>query len=210
MKQAVLRNWWCLFPFLLLLNACSGVSVKEPDYGNKEAARVRLEKIASISEWGFVGKISLDDGEQGGSGKLRWDVRPDHSELDFHGAMGRGAWNLTIGPHSALLREANGMEQTAADVNQLVQERIGWHLPVDALQWWVRGLPAPGVIEDEQFDTDGLLISLRQFGWSVDFSRYDSRAELALPIRLNATRDNHRVKLAISKWHTDVNRDQAD
>ena len=210
MKQTVLRISLCLFTLLLLLNACTGVSVKESDSGNKDAYRNRAEKLAAISDWGFVGRISLDDGEQGGSGKLRWDVRADHSELDFHGAMGRGAWNLTIDPDRVVLREANGMEQTAADVNEVVQDRMGWLLPVGALQWWVRGLAAPGVIEDEQFDSEGLLTSLHQFGWSVDFSRYDSRDVLALPIRLNATRDNYRVKLAISRWHRGVNRDQPD
>jgi outer membrane lipoprotein LolB len=210
LKQTALRTSLCLFTLLLLLNACTGVSVKESDSGNKEAYRNRAEKLAAISEWGFVGKISLDDGEQGGSGKLRWDVQADHSELDFYGALGRGAWNLTIDPDRAVLREANGTEQTAADVNEVVQDRMGWRLPVDALQWWVRGLAAPGVIEDERFDSEGLLISLHQFGWSVDFSRYDSRDVLALPIRLNATRDNYRVKLAISRWHTGVNRDRAD
>lgn len=192
---------------LFLLNACTGVTVKESDSGNKEAYKNRAEKLTAISEWGFVGKISLDDGEQGGSGKLRWDVELDHSELDFHGAMGRGAWNLTIDPGKAVLKEANGVEQAAADVNEVVRDRIGWHLPVDALQWWVRGLAAPGVIEHEQFDPDGLLVSLHQFGWNVEFSRYDSRSTVALPIRLNATRDNYRVKLAISKWHTGANRE---
>jgi outer membrane lipoprotein LolB len=210
LKQTALRTSLCLFTLLLLLNACTGVSVKESDSGNKEAYRNRAEKLAAISEWGFVGKISLDDGEQGGSGKLRWDVQADHSELDFYGALGRGAWNLTIDPDRAVLREANGMEQTAADVNEVVQDRMGWRLPVDALQWWVRGLAAPGAIEDEQFDSEGLLVSLNQFGWSVDFSRYDSRNVLALPIRLNATRDNYRVKLAISRWHRGVDRDQTD
>jgi len=199
-----------LFSVILLFNACTGVSVKESDSGNEAAYRDRAEKLAAIIDWGFVGKISLDDGEQGGSGKLRWDVQADHSELDFHGAMGRGAWNLTIEPGRAVLREANGMEQTAADVNEVVQDRIGWLLPVDALQWWVRGLAAPGAIDDEQFDSSGLLISLHQFGWIVDFSRYDSRDDLALPIRLNATQDNYRVKLAISKWHRGVNRVRAN
>lgn len=210
MKQTVLRTSLWLFSALLLLNACTGVPVQESDSGNKEAYTNRAEKLAAITEWGFVGKISLDDGEQGGSGKLRWDVQADHSELDFHGAMGRGAWQLTIYPDRAVLREANGMEQTAADVNDVVEDRMGWRLPVSALQWWVRGLAAPGVIEDEQFDSEGLLTSLHQFGWSVDFSRYDSRDVLALPIRLNATRDNYRVKLAISRWHRSVERDRAD
>ena len=210
MKQTVLRNSFCLFSLLLLLNACTGVSVKESDSGNKEAYRNRAEKLAAISEWGFVGRISLDDGEQGGSGKLRWDVQLDHSELDFHGAMGRGAWNLTIDPGRAVLRDSNGLEQTAPNVNEVVENRMRWHIPVTALQWWVRGLAAPGAIEEEQFDSGGLLTRLRQFGWSVEYIRYDSRGALALPTRLNATRENFRIKLAISKWHRGVNSDQAD
>ena len=130
-----------------MLGACMGVPVKESDSGGKAAYDIRAQKLAAVSHWGFVGKISLDDGDQGGSGRLRWAVRQDHSELDFHGAMGRGAWNLTIDPGKAVLREANGTEQTSADVNQIVQDRVGWRLPVDALQWWVRGLAAPGAIE---------------------------------------------------------------
>jgi len=210
LKQTILRTSLCLFTLLLLLNACTGVSVKESDSGNKEAYRNRAEKLAAISDWGFVGKISLDDGEQGGSGKLRWDVQAEHSELDFHAAMGRGAWSLTIDPDRAVLRDANGLEQTATDVNDVVENRMGWRLPVTALQWWVRGLAAPGAIEEEQFDSGGLLTSLRQFGWSVEYIRYDSRGALALPTRLNATRENFRIKLAISKWHRGVNSDQAD
>jgi outer membrane lipoprotein LolB len=205
--RTFLRNPFWLVVLILLLNACTGVSVKDSGYGDKKAYEKRAEKLSAVSEWGFVGKISLDDGEQGGSGKLRWDVKPDLSELDFHGAMGRGAWHLTIDPDKAILREANGREQIAADVNEVVEARMGWLLPVSALQWWVRGLAAPGVIEDEQFSPAGLLISLRQFGWSVEFNRYDSEDNLALPIRLTARRENYRVKLAISRWHRDVNRD---
>ena len=200
MKRVILRNSLRLSFLLVVLGACSGVPVKESGSVEREAYEVRAQKLATITDWGFVGRISLDDGDEGGSGKLRWDVRADHSELDFHGAMGRGAWNLKVDPDKAVLREANGAVNSAADVNQVVRDRIGWHLPVNALQWWVRGMAAPGEIEDEQFDDGGLLVSLDQFGWSVDFSRYDSRDALALPIKLNATRENYRVKLAISRW----------
>ena len=191
----------CGFFFLLLiLNACTGVAVKKPGPDNSAIYQERAVRLGSISEWGLVGRISLDDGDQGGSGKLKWDIQSGSSSLDFHGAMGRGAWHLEIGPNGAVLREANGSEQTAPGVNALIQDRMGWPIPVDALQWWVRGLAAPGAIEDEQFDVDGLLINLRQFDWNVEFGRYKSQDGIELPIRLNATRENYRVKLAISRW----------
>ena len=206
MKRPALRNSCYLFFLLFALNACTGVAVKESGSGNIAAYQDRIEKLGGITEWGLVGRISLDDGDRGGSGKLQWNVNPGNSELDFHAAMGRGAWRLQISPAGAVLKEANGTEQTAPQVNDLIQDRMGWPIPVDALQWWVRGLAAPGLTDDKKFDEAGQLINLEQFGWSVDYSRYDSIAGITLPVRLTARRDNYRVKLAISRWRMDVSR----
>lgn len=193
-------RWVWLTPFLVLLYGCSGVAVKEGVGSNTSAYQERSQKLGAMTDWSLAGRISLDDGNQGGSGKLQWRVEGDNSELDFHAAMGRGAWHLQIDPEGALLREANGTEQTAAGVNALIQQRMGWPIPVDALQWWVRGLAAPGDVEELNIDTQGLLSSLVQFGWQVDFNRYDSVTGMALPVRLDARRQNYRVKLAISRW----------
>lgn len=185
---------------VIALSACTSVAVKEPEAAGKVIYQQRAVGINAIDEWGFSGKISLDDGDQGGSGRLQWDVQADSFELDFHGAMGRGAWHLQVDPERAVLKEASGEQRTAASVNDLIQERIGWPLPVDALQWWVRGLAAPGMVDAEQFDSRGLLLHLDQFGWSVDINRYKTFADLQMPIRVDARRDNYRVKLAISRW----------
>lgn len=196
------RLLWLLL-FLPLLSACTGVGVKEPGVANRPAYQQRAGLIQAMETWGLVGKISLDDGDQGGSGKLRWEVESRQSKLDFHGAMGRGAWHLQTGPEGALLKMADGTEQSAANVDDLIQDNVGWPVPLHALHWWVRGLAAPGPAENEEIGPDGLLVSLLQFGWNVNFTRYDSIEGLELPVRLNATRDDYRVKLAISRWQMD-------
>jgi outer membrane lipoprotein LolB len=190
---------------LLVLSACTTVSVKEPVTADHAAYQVRADMLGGISEWSLSGKISLDDGNQGGSGKLQWLVHSENSEIDFHGALGRGAWHLKISPGKAILKESNGSEETAAGVNALIQNKMGWPIPVEALQWWVRGVAAPGLIDEMQIDAEGLLISLSQFGWRVNFSRYDSNAGVVLPVRLDARLDDYRVKLAISRWQLDLN-----
>ena len=210
MKQVFLLQRYCLYLLLFTLSACTGVAVKEAATVDPAVYEQRSGKLTAITQWGLTGKISLDDGDQGGSGKLRWDVNADQSEMGFRGAMGRGAWNLKMGPEGASLKMADGTEQTATDVRDLIWEQVGWPVPLDALQWWARGLAAPGGSENEKFGPGGLLTSLRQFGWEVQFSRYDSVAGIELPVRLKATRDNYRVKLAISRWRMDESHDPAN
>jgi outer membrane lipoprotein LolB len=197
------RLQWLIL-LLVFLTACTATPVKKSNESSKAVYQARADKIAAIGTWGFVGKLSVDDGEDGGSGRLQWDVQSKISELDFHGAMGRGAWQLKISPEGAILREADGSVQTAAGVDALIQDRMGWPIPVDALQWWVRGLAAPGPVEGQVLTPEGLLLKLDQFGWIVDFNRYDSAAGVAMPIRLDARQGSYRVKLAIGRWQIDA------
>lgn len=173
------------------------------------AFQARSGQLGEIDSWGLAGKISLDDGDQGGSGKLQWDVEPGLSEIDFHGALGRGAWHLRVGPGLARLQLADGTVQTAPAVSELIRDQIGWPVPLDALQWWVRGLAAPGPVENRLLDAQGLLVSLRQFGWNVEYDRYGLFAGVQMPVRLDAKRDNYRVKLAISRWRMGASDDSA-
>ena len=189
----------------MLLSGCKTVPVTEPGVGAQAAYKNRAENIVSVSNWNLVGRISLDDGEEGGSGRLKWVVKAGHSTIDFHGAMGRGAWHLDIEPAGAALRLADGSEHFADAVDALVQQQIGWPIPVNALQWWVRDLAAPGTIDAQQLDAEGLLISLAQFGWQIDFNRYASDTGVAMPVRLDARQNDYRVKLAIGRWHLPVN-----
>lgn len=203
------QRYWLIL-LLCSVSACTTVPSRDPERLDRAALQKRAGQLEAIVSWGLVGKISMDDGDQGGSGRLQWEVKPGLSELDFHGAMGRGAWHLQVGPEGAWLQMADGTEQTAPAVSELIQEQIGWPIPLDALQWWVRGLAAPGVTENETLGSDGLLISLRQFGWSVDFNRYDAFDGMAMPVRLDAKRDDYRVKLAISRWRMGLDDAPAD
>lgn len=196
-----LASGWC-WPLAcaLLLGACRGVEVRDPGPANEALYQQRIAQASALDEWGFSGKLSLDDGQEGGSGTLRWNVRDQSTVLDFRGAMGRGAWQLQITPHGATLTEADGSTLSAPDVESLVHDRIGWHVPVDALAWWVRGLEAPGPASARDVDADGRLVMLEQSGWNIEFGRYTTADGLDLPARLEARSGDHRVKLAIGAW----------
>lgn len=193
-------RWLGLVIAVLLLNACTAINTKQGEVADKAAYQTRAEQISAIKNWSLSGRLSLDDGEDGGSGKLQWRVDPMSSSLDFFAAMGRGAWYLESSDAGATMRDAKGVH-FAPDVESLVQQQLGWPVPVAALQWWARGLVAPGTVLASEIDAQGLLVSLQQFGWVISISRYDEFDGHLLPVRLDATHNNYRVKMAISQWH---------
>ena len=194
-----MKRWLGLLSAALLLNACTAINTKQGEVANKDAYQTRAEQISAIKNWSLSGRLSLDDGQDGGSGKLKWSVAPTSSSLDFFAAMGRGAWHLESSEAGALMRDAQG-EYFAPDVETLVQQQLGWPVPVEALEWWARGLVAPGNALASEVDAQGLLVSLQQFGWVINISRYDEFDGQLLPVRLDATRNSYRVKMAISQW----------
>lgn len=198
----------------VFLNACTGLTAKPDEPANPKAFKERSQRLSAVTQWSLAGRVSLDDGEDGGSGKLKWIVNPTSSTLDFFAAMGRGAWHLEIGDEIVTLSDAQGVH-TAPDIQTLLEQKLGWPVPVQALQYWTRGLYAPGLVQASQIDSQGLLTQLQQFGWTIDFDRYSAVDSVAvkgefLPGRLEAIHGEYRVKMVISSWQLgvppDVNR----
>lgn len=187
----------------VLLGACATVPAPddEPSRAEKVARyEARAAALAAREHWVLDGRLAVSDDEDGGSGKLEWRHRPGLSELDFRGALGRGAWQLDIEPGHAVLRLANGETWEAPDVSILVRDHVGWDVPVDALGWWVRGLAAPGRLADRDLDADGRMTRLSQHGWEVEYQRYRDFSGMALPVRLEARNGERQVKFVMRDW----------
>jgi outer membrane lipoprotein LolB len=185
----------------LLLTACAGPQSKAPGRTSPGIEYSRhSQTVSAWSDWGLTGRLGLDDGQDGGSGRLDWQVSPMATSLDFRGTLGRGAWRLTTDSSGATLLRADGSEIRAAGIAELVIGETGLDLPVEALQWWVRGLPQPGADYRWQFNEEGLLAELEQLGWHIRYERYMDHAQLRLPRRLSATDGRQNVNLAVSQW----------
>jgi outer membrane lipoprotein LolB len=124
--------------------------------------------------------------------------------MDFHGALGRGAWQLQANPEGAELSFADGRQAWADSVDELVRSEAGWPIPVASLAWWVRGLAAPGEVERLELDEQGQPSDLRQYGWSVEYGPYGAVGGESLPMRMIARQGDRVVKLAVRKWQLAV------
>lgn len=186
----------------LLLSACAAVP---PAGGSLEPLyRERMERLSRIDEWILDGRLAINDGKDGGSGELRWHHAAASTRMDFHGALGRGAWRLQADPGGVELTFADGRQRRAASIDELVRSEAGWPVPVQALSWWVRGLAAPGEPERLSLGEQGLPSELQQNGWSVEYGRYSEVGEEALPMRMTARQGDRTVKLVVRKWQLAV------
>ena len=185
----------------VLLPGCSSAPVRTSESaGAASAYRVRLNQLKSLDHWTLGGRLAISDGKDGGSGNLIWQNDGDETRISFHGAMGKGAWQLHAGPAGARIELANGEVHTASTVAALVVKEVGWQVPIDALSWWVKGLADPSTWESRELNENGQLVRLSQFGWEVEFGNYGEVSGSSLPSKLTARRGKYVIKMVVKDW----------
>jgi outer membrane lipoprotein LolB len=187
--------------FTLLLSACSTkgpVRIEEPE--RLRLYQAKTDQLAGFTAWRLDGKLAVSDEKDGGSGTFRWNQGADGVEMDFHGALGRGAWRMRAGEADAQLTLADGTVHHADSVETLVRQQLGWEIPVEDLSWWVRGLSTPGSFLRREIDGEGNVNTLLQNGWTIDYGKYRDFDGSILPVKLTARRGEWKVKLVIRDW----------
>ena len=142
------------------------------------------DSVDHLQNWNLSGRLGYRAGNDGGSASIDWRQRHPEGEIHFSGPVGIGSARLFWAPGSA----------------ELAWRLTGLWLPVEALQFWVRGLPWPDAPGEEQRNELGQLVALKQLGWSLTFSDYLSSGALTLPQRIRASHDDQRFTLVIRKW----------
>lgn len=196
-------------PILLLLVALAawalaGCSAVQPLEGEQAARQPlydqRMARLGPLDSWVLEGRLAISDDNDGGTGFLSWRQQRGDCRMDFHGALGRGAWRLLAGENGARLEFADGRVFHADSIDALVRGQVGWQVPVDRLSWWVRGLAAPGEVQQRLLDEEGRLSQLSQDGWSIEFGSYGAVGRETMPLKMTARQNDRTVKLAIRKW----------
>lgn len=189
----------------LLLAMCLGLfatacAIRDP---RPEGAWLdeREQWFATHRKWSVRGRLGLSDGNRGGSLSMTWRADgPDHVVLLRTVAGGR-QWRLEMGPQGASLTGSDIDRLQGPDPDLLVEQAVGWPIPVRWMSEWLRGLPAPAAAATAYAD-DGVMRSLRWDGWQLDFDRwrqFEGQGVL-LPVRVTAEKPPYRVRAALSGW----------
>ncbi len=191
-----------------LLSACVTQAPRAPlPPGERDAAlasQVARETVLTAHpQWNLEGRVGLSNGQRGGSGRIEW--QQDHAAyvVALSAPITRQSWRIIGNAASARLEGLKGGPVTGHDAGVLLRETTGWDIPVTALSSWVRGARAPQSGPARlQFNINGRLVRMQQGGWTLDYDDWQQDASLGieLPCRINATRDQAKVRLVIDTW----------
>jgi len=160
----------------------------------------RSKHLAALENWSARGKIALRSGQQSESAGLDWHQQGRDTRLQLAGPMGLQATEIYSDGRELLIRR--GEELTRLDIStpDAVRLHTGWDLPLQALPYWLKGLPAPKPRASSVEVAEDLLQRLEQDGWTIRYERYQRFGAYLLPTRLSIERGDTRARVVIQSW----------
>jgi outer membrane lipoprotein LolB len=158
-----------------------------------------------VSAFDLTGRVNVRvESKAYPTGGIRWRHEPESDELWLYSSLGSGVARMRQDASGAVLVASDGKEYRARDLKLLTREVLGWDLPLDGLQYWVRGLPWPALDAAElEHDANGRPKLLRQSGWQVAYLDWSPAGVSGLPSKVDLSGGGLRVRLVIEEWKVD-------
>lgn len=195
---------------LLTLASCAALDTSESDGERAEHAEqttvadaviLREKQLASLQNWQFDGRISLVTEDEAWTGKLYWQQQNNDYFIHFNAPSGQGALQLRRNAEGVELQLSNGDVYTAQDPSELLKRETNWDLPLDSLWFWIRGLPSPTMADHmATLNDDGLIFTIEQNNWHIQFDRYDSYQEHLFPRKIVIKHADLKLRLVVTNW----------
>lgn len=197
-----------LFIPLILLAACCPQRQETTQGDTAASAEVvipkeeRKEQVDKVSSWELSGALSAKNKEKGWTASLNWAQRgADDYQIRMSGPLGGGT--VLIDKKGGVVTYKEGSKvKTSNNADELLQKETGIRLPVNNLYYWVRGLPAPGSIEEAQYDKFNRTTQIKQDGYVIEYSKYTKVNNADLPSLIRLQGHGVTLKVAVKTWKT--------
>ncbi len=158
-------------------------------------------KLAQITHWKVSGLVGVVLNQQAQSANVIWQQKTDdHYTIEFYGPLGLGATYLQGKPGQVTLTTHEGKKYSAANAQQLMNQALGWSLPIEGLVYWIRGLPVAYVPYQSTFNQYGTLASLTQQGWRIQYLSEQVVNGTILPTKIRLKNKDLQVTIVIHQW----------
>lgn len=191
---------------LMTLTGCSALTTMHPpDRGQQEFYKIphqdRQAMLRKITRWGATGALSIDEvNRKSVIAQYEWvQTGPSHYRVRLTSALNLYTADIYKSLKKVTLWTDDKAYVTANTVETAMQRRLGWSLPIDGMEYWMKGMPAPGP-RKARYDGVGHLIQLHQSGWDIYYSDYINKSGVDLPTVINLIRPGFRVRIIIKIW----------
>ncbi len=157
-----------LLLFILLLTGCA--STPTVSQGTKTMQ-------------GIFGVVGLDDSQ---SGHFTWIQNGNDFTLELYGPLGLGATELVGENGEYTLKTSDGKTYAADSPEDLLDDVLGWSMPVSGFPYWLWGQSEPGKSYLQSGDI------LNQEGWQITYT-YDQ----GILKKINMIREGVRVTIIV-------------
>lgn len=192
------RLWLTGMALLLLAGCASQGPIDESDRQSGQWERQQAD-VEAFDTWTLVGKAGLRTPEENISANLDWNQHPHYFRMLISGPFGGGR-NVLEGREGRFSLSNSDGRFEAETPEALMEEQLGWALPVSAMPDWVRGLPGENGSYQIETDEFGFPSHLTQDGWEIDYRDWERVDELWLPRRLVMHYDDVRITLVVNQW----------
>jgi outer membrane lipoprotein LolB len=196
--------------FRILLPACVALAIAGcSQFGNLaddqqlQSQWLRQQQaLDRFEQWNIHARAALKlEGEAYNIG-IRWIREQGSFKLLLEAPFGQGVFRIdSIEGEPYRLRLPDGQEYANQTAEALLEDAIGWSLPVSGLEFWIRGMPRPGSSYTHHLDAAGRLRSLQQDQWTIDYLDYFAPGEgPILPRKIRLAGKALTLKLIIEHW----------
>ncbi|PIQ43937.1 MAG: outer membrane lipoprotein LolB [Gammaproteobacteria bacterium CG11_big_fil_rev_8_21_14_0_20_46_22] len=183
----------------ILLGACAVMS--QAPLNQNLSWTQRQAQLKSIAHWTIHGSLALATTQKAFNASVVWQqTAMNRYTLHLFGPLGLGAVNVSRDAKGVTIVTSEKQPIHGQNTESLLQQELGWSLPIHNFYYWVRGLPAPGSHATKHFDQYHHLSSLSTRQWRVDYLSYMNVNGVDLPHKIRFTSPFTRAVLVISDW----------
>ena len=182
---------------VVFLNGCANQPTASTSIADWDSYQQRLQQQ---QHWQLSAKIGVRSPSDSGSALLSWQQTPTNYDMHLSGPLGQGSVRIKGNSEQVTLKQAGKPTLSAPTAERLLQHALGWSAPLEQLKYWVRGLPAPILPAQVEHNPQGVLASVKQSGWQLNFSRYRNVGDFLMPGKIIATQDELKLTLIVKDW----------
>jgi outer membrane lipoprotein LolB len=182
----------CLFYLgLVLLGGCTIFAPHPVPFERPE--------LPASAPFTMNGRISVNNHGERHSAGLHWTHSRQSDEILLLTPLGQTAARV-FRDHSHATLDDGDKHYQDTDAESLMDQVLGWHLPLNDLHLWLLGMPDSDEAALIERDDIGRISVLHQSGWIVHYLHYADNSPDSLPTRLRMDHENMQVQLLIDEW----------